>query len=332
MKRSGGITICAAVVFIGSAATLLFAAAIAFSVTASVPSGNLPPGFRYAAIFVVVAAVLFAIWGIASGIGLLERREWARISMIVFSVLLLAIAVPGLLMFLFAKVSAPASPPGTEMTERAVWITRLCGAGVDAFLAGLAVTWLRYFNLAAARSQFSAGGRAIPSAFDLRSAARVGQYSAGRPLSITIIAGLMVLESLSLPALLVFRFPMMFLGYFFTGPEELLIVSAYAAVQIALARGLWTLKPWGRSLAIYYFNFAIFNAVVSAVLPGAQGRYEAAMAAIGSTMNRAGAPPQMHIPLWLGLFFSLPFIAIQLWFLMAAQRAFEGPQNPSSLR
>jgi hypothetical protein len=94
----------------------------------------LPPGFRYAAIFVVLAAVLFAVWGIASGIGLLEGREWARISMIVFSVLLLAIAVPGLLIFLFAKLSAPASPPGMEMTERAVRITGLCGAGVHACL------------------------------------------------------------------------------------------------------------------------------------------------------------------------------------------------------
>jgi hypothetical protein len=332
MKRSAGITISAAVVFISSAVTLLFAALISFSVVASVPSGNLPPGFRYAAIFAVVAAVLFVVWGVASGIGLLEGREWARISMIVFSVLLLAIAVPGLLMFLFVKFSALASSPGAEMSERAIWITRLCGAGVYAFLAGLAVAWLWYFNLAAVKSQFSAPGRATASALAVGSAARLGGYSGGRPLSITIIAGLMVLESLGLPALLVLRFPMMFLGYFFTGPQELLIVSAYAAIQIALAYGLWSLKPWGRSLAIYYFNFAIFNAVISAILPGAQSRYEAAVAAFGSTMNRPAAPPDMHIPLWLGLFFSLPFIAIQLWFLIAAKRAFEGPQNPSRLR
>jgi hypothetical protein len=326
MKRSAGITISAVVVFIGSAVTLLSAALMAFSFTVAIPNGNLPHGFRYVATFVVAAAVLLGVWGIASGVGLLDLREWSRISMMVFSALLLAIAVPGLLMLLFVKLPMPANSPDPAMTERVMLITRVGGAGLYALLAVLAVAWLFYFNLQAAKAEFSAR-RAIPSGVDVESATRAGKYSGGRPLGITIIAGLMILGSLSLPALLVVHVPMMFLGYFFTGPEEILIVSAYSAIQIALAYGLWELKPWGRSLAIYYFNFAIFNAIISAILPGAQGRYEEAMAAIQSTMNLPAAPTGVHVPLWLGLFFSLPFIAIQLWFLIASKKAFETPPS-----
>jgi hypothetical protein len=332
MKRSAGITVSAVIVFIGSAVTLLFAALMALSATVSIPNGNLPRGFRYIAMFFVVAAILFVVWGVASGMGLLDRREWARISMIVFAALLLAMAVPGLVMFLFLKFPAPANGPDPEMIQRVMWITRMCGAGVYALLAGLAALWLWYFNNPATKSQFTSRGNAGSSAVDLESATRVGHYSGGRPLSITIIAGLMMLGALSLPVLLVVQFPMLFLGYFFTGPKEVLILSVFTVVQITLAYGLWELRPWGRNLAIYWFNFAIFNAIISAILPGAQGRYDAAMATIQATMNLPAGPSEMHIPLWLGLFFSLPFIAIQLWFLIASKPAFEGPRNPPPLR
>ena len=48
------------------------------------------------------------------------------------------------------------------------------------------------------------------------------------------------------------------------------------SVQLLMAYGLLKLEMWGRSLAIYYFNFAIFNSVISVILPGAQARYEEA--------------------------------------------------------
>ena len=332
MKRPAGITVSAVIVFIGSAVTLLFAALMALSATVSVPNGNLPHGFRYVAMFFVVAAILFVVWGIASGMGLLDRREWARISMIVFAALLLAMAVPGLVMFLFLKFPAPANAPDPEMMQRVMRITRMCGAGGYALLAVLAAAWLWYFNNSATKSQFTSRGSTANSAIDLESASRVGHYSGGRPLSITIIAGLMMLGALSLPVLLIVQFPMLFLGYFFTGPKEVLILSVFSAIQITLAYGLWELRPWGRNLAIYWFNFAMFNTIISAILPGAQARYDAATATIQSTMNLPAAPPEMHIPLWLGLFFSVPFIAIQLWFLIASKPAFEGPRKPPPLR
>jgi hypothetical protein len=48
-------------------------------------------------------------------------------------------------------------------------------------------------------------------------------------------------------------------------------------------------------------------------------------------MNLPAAPAQTHFPLWIALFFSLPFIGIQLWFLIASKPAFE-PHSSAPVR
>ncbi len=221
------------------------------------------------------------------------------------------------------KLPVPASSPDPQTTERIVAITRLGGAGVYALLSVLAIMGLIYFNSRGVKAEFAAR-RAMPPSLDLESALRPGVYSGGRPLSITIIAGLMALGTLSLPLYLaVFQFP--FLGFYFTGPAAALIIFAFAAVQGAIAYGLWHMQPWGRSLAIYYFNFAIFNSIISVILPGAQARYENALAIMQSQMSLPTGTPSnpMHFPMWLSLIFYLPCIAVQLWVLIASKAAFE---------
>jgi hypothetical protein len=331
VKRSAGITISAVLAFIGSGVTLLSAALMAFSLTVAIPNGNLPRGFGYIVTFMALAAVLFAAWGIASGVGLLNVREWSRISIMVFAALLLAISVPGLLMIFFLKLPIPPNSGDPETAQRIMWFARIFSSALYGLLAILAGAWLYYFNLRKVKDQFASRGTA-ESGFELQSATRVGPYSGGRPLSITIIAGLLMMGALSLPLFIVFHFPIMFLGYFFTGQQAFLIISAYAMAQAGLAFGLWELKPWGRSLAIYYFNFAIFNSIISSILPGAEARYETAVASMQASMNLPPTPAQIHFPLWIALFFSLPFIGIQLWFLIASKPAFEPSRNSPSLR
>ncbi len=328
MKRPAGVTIGAVLVFVGSAITLFAGALMALSFIIATPNGNLPHGFIYIAISLVLGAVAFGAWGIASGVGLLNLREWSRISVIVFSLLLLALSVPAFVMMFLVKLPVPASSPDPQTTERIMAITRLGGAGVYALLSVLAIMGLLYFNSKAVKAEFVAR-RATPPSLDLESALRPGAYSGTRPLSITIIAGLMALGTLSLPLYLaVFQFPMMFLGFYFTGPTAFLIIFTFAAVQGATAYGLWHMQPWGRSLAIYYFNFAIFNSIISVILPGAQTRYENALAIMQSQMSLPGPTPAnpMHFPMWLSLIFSLPYIGAQLWFLIASKPAFENPQ------
>jgi hypothetical protein len=197
MKRSAGITITAVSTFIGSAIALLAAGLMGLTFTIAIPNGKLPHGFGYVAIFSVLVIVFTAGWGVASGVGLLNLREWSRISVRVFSALLLMAAFPGCLMFLFAKFPVLANSPDVELAQRTMWITRMFGAAMCAFLAALAAWWLYYFNLGSVKRQFASRHDAS-SGLDLESATRTGPYSGGRPLSITIIAGFLMMGALSL--------------------------------------------------------------------------------------------------------------------------------------
>jgi hypothetical protein len=336
MRRSAGVTIAAVVGFIGSALTLLFGAfmILAFVVT---PATDSVPAFSKVIVLVTSVIMLgLAAWGIATGINLLRLREWARISVIVFSGLLLVMAVPGLLMMLVMPLPIPsvsAVPPGqsTLPLEHLMTAIRIGMAIFYALLALLGGWWLYFFNTRPIREIFR--GAAATGSSTWAPAVLAPTEIPGapkRPVSITIIAYLALLGGCTFPILNILHLPITFLGFFFTGGKASLIGIGFMSVQLLMAYGLLRLEKWGRNLAIYYFNFAIFNSIISVILPGAQARYEAATAAM---QNSLGLPPSpFQFPLWISLVFSLPLIGIQLWFVVTRKQAFEGLHGSAASR
>jgi hypothetical protein len=332
MRRPAGVTIAAVAVFIGSALTLLAAGLMIFVFAVMPATDSTPAVTRGAGLIMSIFMLGLAGWGIASGINLLQLREWARISMIVFSALLLVMAVPGLLMMLVIRLPNPpasAYPPGDGIPspQHLMTAVRVVMAVFYALLALLGGWWIYFFNSQPIREFFRnpptpapASGRApaVLAPTEMPGAPK-------RPVSITIIAYLALVGACMFPILNILRLPLTFLGFFFTGGKASLIVIGYMSVQLLMAYGLLRLEKWGRSLAIYYFNFAIFNSIISVVLPGAQARYEEAMTAMQGSLGLA--PSQFQFPLWTSLVFSLPWIAIQLWFVVTRRQAFEHPHN-----
>ena len=336
MKRPAGVTIAAVMVFIGSGLTLLSAGFMIFAF-AVMPAAETTPAFtRDAGLIMSVLMLGLAGWGIATGINLLQLREWSRISMIVFSGLLLVMAVPGLLMMLVMPLAIPpasAYPPGDAMPspEHLMTAVRVVMAVFYALLAVLGGWWLYFFNTRPIRELFR--GAATTSSSNWTPGVLAPTEIPGspkRPVSITIIAYLALVGACMFPVLNILHLPLTFLGFFFTGGKASLIVVGYMSVQLLMAYGLLKLEMWGRNLAIYYFNFAIFNSIISVILPGAQARYEEVTATIQTSM---GLPPTpFQFPIWFSLVFSLPMIAIQLWFVVTRKQAFEVPHNPLASR
>jgi hypothetical protein len=338
MKRPAGVTISAVIVFIGSGLTLLCAAFMLLGF-AVMPSDYVPAFTRDAGFIMSIFLLGFAAWGIATAINLLQLREWARISMIVLSGLLLVMAMPGLLMMLVMPIPVPPTPAvplGAAMppVERLVTAVRIGMAIFYAVLALLGGWWVYFFNSRLIKKHFrgaatTAGTQAstwVPAAL----APTEFSGSPKRPISITIIAYLALAGACTFPILNILHLPLAFLGFFFTGAKAALIVTGYMSVLLLMAYGLLKLEKWGRSLAIYYFNFAIFNSIISVILPGAHARYEQASVALQTSM---GLPPTpFQVPIWFSLIFSLPVIAIQLWFVVTRRQAFEGPHNPLASR
>jgi hypothetical protein len=327
MKRSVGVTVSGVIVLLGCGVTLVSSAFMALGLAEIASRGATPQFSRSAGVFLVLFMVAFAIWGIATGINLFHLREWARISMLVFSGVLLVISLPGIVMMLLVPFPAPPDVADPQLMQRVMAATRIGMIVVYGLLAALGGWWLYWFNSRAVKDQFRSKGapEQISSAVWVPTAASA---SPKRPISITIIAYLSLVGACLFPIFQVLHLPMMFLGFVFTGWKASLIVMGFMTVQLLMAYGLLQLEPWGRSLAIYYFNFAIFNSIISVILPGAQARFDEATALLQGTMGLPASP--VKFPIWSGLLFGLPIIAIQLWFVVTRKRAFERPHGSSA--
>lgn len=328
MKRSVGVTISAVVVLFGCGIALVSTAFTVLGFAEMAARGAAPPFGRIAGVFLVLFMLCLAGWGVATGISLLYLREWARISMLVFSGFLLVVSFPGILMMLFVPFPAPPGISDPAMQD-VMAATRIGMVIFYAVLAVLGGAWLYFFNRRTVREQFrgsdgptsASGSTWVPTA--------VAPASPKRPISITIIAYISLIGACVLPLIQVMHVPTMFMGIFYTGWKASLIIMGFMTVQFLMAYGLLKLEPWGRSLAIYYFNFAIFNSIISVILPGAQARFDEAAAMMQGTMGLPAASP-VKFPIWSGLLFSLPIIAVQLWFVVTRKQAFERPHGSSA--
>jgi hypothetical protein len=84
--------------------------------------------------------------------------------------------------------------------------------------------------------------------------------------------------------------------------------------------GLLKLRPWGRTITIWYFSFILVNSFLMVLLPGSQARFDEMMAYSEKMMGTAAVP--MHFPIWIGVVFSVPLLSLLLWFVVTRKQAF----------
>jgi hypothetical protein len=324
------------VVFIGSAFTILIGAAMllmAALLANSSRMANQPPVLRYALLVEAAFCFGFGAWGIASGVGLIKTKEWARICMVVYAVILVVFTLPSALFFAFIPFPNTTNDPNLPplvMTFIRVGVVFFYGA-----FATLGGFWLYFFNMRAVKAQFR-GQQPSETVLspELAAGTRLALAPAStraRPLSISIIGWFLVVGCALMPLeVLLLRvmfpraqFPFCFMGFFVLGRNAYLLMLGWAMVQLVAAVGLLKLKNWGRLTTIGLNFLGIANGAVVLVVPGNRERFQQLMETMTASMTRTmPQPPPFALPGWIGLAFSLPFIAAILWFLFAEKRAF----------
>ena len=322
MNRSVGVTVTAVIVLFGSGLTLLAGVMMLFASSSDLPIPENQVHFlKYFMVFLALVLFAAAAWGIASGTGLMRLREWSRISMLVFSALLLFVCIPGLLMFLFMPFPPPGTAPSPELTKEMLAATRIFMAVLYGILAALGGWWIYFFNKRSTKDQFLKVR--IPGLEGMPGGEVISPYT--RPLSITLIAWWLLISGFIGVLGLSVNPPVFFLGYFFKGTYASMLMLALALVQSLIGFGLLKLRPWGRTLAIYYFQFLIFNSLTMVLIPGTQARFEQAMSEMLSDMQGTlGTPPSpMHIPIWFGVIFAVPLLSLLLWIVVSRKDVFQ---------
>ncbi|HEV2287420.1 MAG TPA: hypothetical protein VGR81_00545 [Candidatus Acidoferrales bacterium] len=157
MKRSGAVTAAAVVMFIGSALLLLMTAVMLLGGLVAQFSAQLPQEQRGLEIMVAAMYALGMIWGVATGIGVLQLRPWARISAIVMSVLAIGFSCMGILgAAIVPRIMESQPNVPAQFVELGV-IIAVVGMLIP---LGIAIWWLILFTRKRVILEFSTRGAA----------------------------------------------------------------------------------------------------------------------------------------------------------------------------
>lgn len=300
MRRSAGVTASAVVTILG--AVLLVLGAAACAATALIvprlpqqPAAQPPPP---AAMLLAIGA-FFAVLGaggIATGIGVLRLRRWARYSILIFSGV--AGISAGLVLLIVPFLPIPSTPEAPD----AAFYGKLAIFIMYAPVLLLSGWWIWLFNREKIRAQFSGAATATGSA-DIA-------------LTVRVIAVLFAVGGLSSIVGVLLAYPTILLGFLVTGWAARLTYVFLGISQIAITYLLWRRRPIGQRLAIAYLIFGFANISLMLLAPGR-------LAAMLATMQLPPEQAQTTIqfmPYMLGI--SIVVTCVLVWLLIRARPSF----------
>jgi hypothetical protein len=342
LRRSIGVTVIAVLSLLGSLFTLLMGAFMIvlpfiFGAPTSTNSPFSPQFFKIMMVGAAFAYILPAAWGIATSIGLFRLKGWARISIIVFSVLLILMCGFGGLMFLVIPIPpTPNQPTDVHIaTVVRIFMTTFAGAMVS-----IGVWWLVFFTRPKVKEQFVPPQPLVTGAAveGIGSTPNFGAQPsappiARRPLSLTVIACLLLAGCFFMPMGLWLRSPGILLTRVLTGWPATLYYVVIIVIQLYVGIGLLRLKPSARTVGVAYYAFFFVNMAVFYLAPGGRSRVlemlqksQASMPWIQGQAAQYGDPFQFMSSTPYLVFMAatgLTFALVPLYFLVTRKDAFE---------
>ena len=331
MQRSIGVTLSAILVFIGCGFTLLFLGLSALAIAiARQPNVNLPI-VHAVLVFEVLFGFGFATWGIASGVGLLNLREWARISMVVFSALMLFFSLIPLLIFAFLPIPQPPGTPPNFILFMRVGVGLFYG-----FFAALGGLWLYFFNRRNVREQFKPTSivelvTQTSNAPEIMGA--LPDAALRRPALIVLVAIFLLLGSCIFPFIYLLHSPMFFFGVALQGRAAGACLAVFAALGLVAGIGLIRLRLWGLGAAIAYQALGLANMACLVFIPGASDRMFEAVMEYESSRGMPSMPMDSAFPatmMRMSLIFGIVVGVGVLWVLFAYRKSFK-PIVPAAI-
>ncbi len=343
MNRSIGVTVIAVLSMLGSlfafamGALMILVAVFLPNRDASMPMT--PGAMRVMMGLASAMYILPAIWGAITSIGLFRLKNWARISTIVFSVLL---AIMGLFGALTAVVMLFVASPSSPDDRMAMMIGRIAVGIFSGLQLGIGIWWLVFFTRPMVKAQFvpivPANETATASQNVQGQNAPLVKAGPRRPVSITVIACLLLAGAVLIPMNLIMRAPAILFTKMFFGWAAVVIFLAFSAIQLYLGIGLLRLRQSARLACIAYFVFGAANVLVFFAAPGAKARTSALLEWQKSFMPfgqlssyQSQFQPQLAPFLIMGVVVGVTVAAVQIYFLVTRKAAFEKPLPAAGL-
>lgn len=325
-KRSASVTAAAVATILGGLILLLFTSAAFFGILLNPFPGNaaeFPPFMRTLSVATMGFMMCLSVFGIATGIGLILLRNWARISVLIwggFSVFFGGLGIPIAFLAPFLQ-----PPDAAQLPAESVRLVRLMMLVIYGIPLTAGIWWLILFNRKSVKAQFS-----VPTA-----STTAGLPQKPRcPLPIVVLAWFYITSILNfifLP-LLPFRVPVLVFGRVLPGSAGVAVLLLSCLALVVCGIGLLKLKPWSYSLTIGLQVFWLASTAVSLLSPN----YDKVMQTFLRQMESSLQLPRTQFSLgnfthhyaWavvVGLFFAGAILALLVYyrprFLEAASAA-----------
>ena len=308
MNCSAGVLTAAIVVLLGALLTYVMAAGILFTFLGPMQAAMadaktpLPPGLtvqtmKYLGIAMAVVFASLATLGAATGVGLIRLWRWSRYSIVVWGGILTAFGAMSMIMIFFMPMPTPDGNPAM------LKVAKLIMAGFYSLGVAVGLWFLIFFTRKNVVEQFLQGGSDVPPI---------------RPVSVTVIAWLMIIGGAGMPLAVLLHVPAMFCGLLMQGTTAGVFYAGYGAGSLAVGIGLLRLKRlayWG---ALGYYAFGLLNGVAT-VVPAVWQRYDAALRSFSPFYPESSAFATSKPFMLITVAFS---VGVPLLFLLLSKRRY----------
>lgn len=318
MKRSSGVIASGIIAIVGSVALLAFGI---FAVLAGImlranpdfvaqQQRISPMPFSVATVLVVEAVIfwMLGVFGITAAISLLQLKNWARISFIVFAGVLCFFCIVGVSGSLMAMLFMPQTvPPDANVPQGILTAVFAFYLVLGLIVGALAVWWLIYFTRRQVKEQFmSPAEAAIPPR---------------GPISVTIIAWLLIVGGGVSLLFVPFGFPTVMFGIVFYGWMSRAVLLAFSGAGLLAGIGMLRWRPRAHSIAVGIYVFGLVNAISYYFIPGALARMnEVFLKMVPQTQAPQVLPSDTVFT--YGIAIGVLGAGVSLWFLITRRKAF----------
>jgi hypothetical protein len=202
---------------------------------------ELPAFVRSATLAFLAFLVCLSVFGIATGIGLILLRNWARISVLIWGGFSVFFGVLGIPIILF--MSLPPPPDVPNLSPASMQMARLFLAFMYGIPLIVGLWWLILFNRKAVKAQFAG----IAGALD-----QTVPQKPRCPVPVAVLAGLYITAAAHIVILpfLPFSMPLILFGHLFQGNIGTLFYALNCLVLAVVGVSLLKLKPWAYHLTM----------------------------------------------------------------------------------
>ncbi len=240
----------------------------------------MPPAARSMAGIVWLFLIAVAVFGIFVGVGIVRRRNWARISILVwggFMSVVSAITIP-VLFFVFSAMPGmmPKEADAAPVISVMKWISVLF-YGIP---LGVGIWWLVLFTRPRVSAAFTAPAALPPypptmdvSGFPLPAPAATVSLAPkpACPLPLMIFAGFLIFSAFFMVLMVLVpltgSMPFFFFGHFYSGLTAKFILGVMGLVFGAAGVGMFKLKPWALHTVLVLQTMFLVNGILSVLNP-----------------------------------------------------------------